>query len=395
MQIANNIYWTGYIDWGLRNFHGYSTPSGSTYNAYLIVDEYPTIIDTVKHYGFAQMLFEIKDIIDPSRIRYIVSNHSEMDHSGSIDKLIEFSPNAEVICSPQGKENLRYHFKKNWKFKVVDTQDTLNIGKRTLKFFLTPMVHWPDSMVTYSETDGILFSNDAFGQHYASVERFVDEAGRDIVLRESAKYYANIVMPYGNNVLKTLETLNSLKIEMICPSHGLIWRKKEDIEKIKELYLKWGSYRTDKKVVIVYDTMWGSTERIAFELFKLIGKLNIPCRLINLAVTHISEVITEVLEAKVLILGTPILNNKIFPTVASFLTYLRGLKPKNRFGLTFGSYGWSKLGFKELEDGIKEAGIELIAEGIYPRYVPDDDFLNDISKVVIKIKELLDKEEIL
>ncbi|MCM8824105.1 MAG: FprA family A-type flavoprotein [Candidatus Omnitrophica bacterium] len=318
-----------------------------------------------------------------------------MDHSGSIDKLIEFSPNAEVICSPQGKENLRYHFKKNWKFKVVDTQDTLNIGKRTLKFFLTPMVHWPDSMVTYSETDGILFSNDAFGQHYASVERFVDEAGRDIVLRESAKYYANIVMPYGNNVLKTLETLNSLKIEMICPSHGLIWRKKEDIEKIKELYLKWGSYRTDKKVVIVYDTMWGSTERIAFELFKLIGKLNIPCRLINLAVTHISEVITEVLEAKVLILGTPILNNKIFPTVASFLTYLRGLKPKNRFGLTFGSYGWSKLGFKELEDGIKEAGIELIAEGIYPRYVPDDDFLNDISKVVIKIKELLDKEEIL
>ena len=237
-KISNDVYWTGYIDWDLRIFHGYSTPNGSTYNSYLIMDEKPTLIDTVKDYGLDEMINRIKEVIDPSEIKYIVSNHTEMDHSGSIDALLKYCPDAEIVCSPKGEEHLKKHFKKDWKFKVVNTGDELDIGKRKLKFLLMPMVHWPDSMATYSEYDKILFSNDAFGQHYASEERYFDEIGMDIVLPEAAKYYANIVLPYGQQVLKVLEAASTLDIELICNSHGLMIRKKEDIE------LLLGSYKT-------------------------------------------------------------------------------------------------------------------------------------------------------
>src|SRR4030042_1129515 len=199
-RIKKDIYWVRAIDWDLRNFHGYSTPSGSTDNAYLIGDESPTLIYTVKPYGWPQMLSRIKEAIDPSRIAYIVSNHTEMDHSGSIEELLRLCPEAQVICSPKGAEGLQKHFKKNWKFKIVNHGDTVSIGKRTLSFFLMPMVHWPDSMATYSALDRILFPNDAFGQHYASAERYADEVGFDIVAREALKYYANIVLPYSSQV---------------------------------------------------------------------------------------------------------------------------------------------------------------------------------------------------
>lgn len=388
-KIKESIYWTGYIDWDLRNFHGYATPSGSSYNAYLIVDEKPALIDTVKHYGFDEMLGRIKEIIDPSKIKYIVSNHTEMDHSGSIDKLLEICPNAEVVCSPKGEEGLRRHFKKNWKFKVVNTADILNIGKRNLKFFLMPMVHWPDSMATYCQEENILFPNDAFGQHYASVQRFADEAGLDIACKEAAKYYANIVMPYGAQVLKVLEALKNIKIEMICPSHGLIWRRPDDIVKILSLYQKWANYESDNKVAIVYDTMWHSTEKMAIKLYELLDKEGIEVKLCNIKTNDVSDIVTDVMLSRVICVGSPILNNKIFPAVGGFLTYLKGLKPKNRYGFTFGSYGWAKVGFKELEDSLKEAGIELIAEGKYFNYIPDDAELESLKDIVVKIKDLL------
>ena len=396
VEIANNIWWTGYIDWDLRDFHGYSTPKGSSYNAYLILDEKPTLIDTVKHYGFAEMLSRIKEVIEPSKIQYIVSNHVEMDHSGSIGRFLEFCPTAEVVCSPKGQEGLSRHFlsgesddREKWKFRVVNTGDTLNIGKRNLKFFLTPMVHWPDSMAAYLEEDSILFPNDAFGQHYASYKRFVYEVGVGVALNEAAKYYANIVMPYGSQVVKVLEGLKKIDIEMICPSHGLIWRRKDNIEKIINFYNKWARYESDEKVVIIYDTMWGSTKKAALKLFSLLDRENIPVQLINMKINDISDIITEVMLSKVVMLGSPVLNNKILPRVGGFLTYLRGLKPKNRFGFTFGSYGWSKSGFKELEDSFKEAGIELIDEGRYFKYIPSGEELTGLSEVVSKVKDVL------
>jgi flavorubredoxin len=223
-KIRDGIYWVGGIDWDLRNFHGYLTQRGTTYNAYLIVDKKVVLVDTVKHYLFDEMLDRIKKIIDPKEIDYILSNHVEMDHSGSIPKILEHVPNATVITSTQGEKGLRRHYKKDWKFHVVQSGDSINIGKRSLKFVTTPMVHWPDNMVTYLPEEKLLFSNDAFGQHIASSERYDHELGWDIVEEEAAKYYANIVMPYGDQVKSALKVVSELDIELICPSHGLIWK---------------------------------------------------------------------------------------------------------------------------------------------------------------------------
>ena len=380
--IAPDIYWTGYIDWDLRNFHGYDTPSGSTYNAYLIVDEKPTLIDTVKYYGFEEMLSHIKEVIDPSRIEYIISNHTEMDHSGSIEKLLKYCPKAQVVCSPKGAEGLKRHFKKDWPFKVVNTGDELKIGKRTLKFLLMPMVHWPDSMATYSPSDRILFPNDAFGQHKASTERYADEAGIDVVFEEAAKYYANIVMPYGAQVLKVLEAVKPLAIDMIAPSHGLIWRRPEDIQKIVQLYHKWASYETEAKALIVYDTMWHSTKHMAEKLQELLDQKGISVKLTNLQAGHISDIVTDILSSRVVLFGTPILNNRMLPTMAGLLMYIKGLKTKNRKALTFGSYGWSTVGFKELETSITDAGFELLGPGRYIPYIPDAAELKALEELV-------------
>lgn len=387
IKLQEGIYWTGYIDWNLRNFHGYSTPSGSTYNAYLIVDEHPTLIDTVKYYGYQEMLERIRAIIDPAKIEYIISNHTEMDHSGSIDALLAVCPKAQVVCSPQGRTGLIRHFKKNWNMKVVATGETLSTGEYTLQFFHMPMVHWPDSMATYCQEPRILFPNDAFGQHYASSERFADQIAPGVITGEAAKYYANIVMPYGAQVIKALEALKRLPIDMICPSHGLIWRNRQDIDKILGLYAKWANYESDPRAVIIYDTMWHSTEKMALRLYEALDKASIDVKLLNLQNTHISDIITHVMNSKFVLIGSPILNNKVLPTVAAFLTYMRGLKPKNRFGFTFGSYGWAKTGFKELEEALQDAGIETLAESVYCNYIPDEAELNALAGIVEKIKE--------
>jgi flavorubredoxin len=389
ITITDKIYWTGSVDWNLREFHGYSTPFGTTYNSYLIIDEHVTLIDTVKNYGFSEMFARIKEVVDPLRIEYIISNHTEMDHSGSIDSLLKFCPQAQVVCSPKGQEGLKKHFKKDWKFKVVNNGDILDIGKRKLKFILTPMVHWPDSMFTYLEDEKILFSNDAFGQHYASTERFAEEVGLDIIFREAAKYYANIVMPYGNQVQDVLAALANTEIERICPSHGLIWRNRPDIDTIISLYTKWSLYESEKRAVIIYDTMWHSTEKIAMKLYNLIYNENIPVKLHNLQTADLSDIVTDIMRSQVVIMGTPILNNKVLPSMGKLLTYLRGLKPKNRYGLTFGSYGWSTVGFKEFEVYLKEAGMELLDAGKYYQYVPEDRDLRDLEDSVSKIKKIL------
>jgi len=395
-SISPDIYWTGYIDWDLRNFHGYDTPSGSTYNSYLILDEKPTLIDTVKYYGFDEMISRIKEVIDPDKIQYIISNHTEMDHSGSIDSLLKFCPQAQVVCSPKGCEGLRKHFlpsgtrsEKDWNFKVVNTGDELNIGKRTLKFFLMPMVHWPDSMATYSPQDKILFPNDAFGQHRASVERYADEAGADDIFEDAAKYYANIVMPYGNQVLKALEALKPMVIDMICPSHGLIWRRKEDIAKIVHLYEKWANYQADKKVLIVYDTMWNSTKQMAEKLQEIFDREGIFVKLVSLQAGHMSDIVTDILTSKLVIFGTPILNNRMLPTMAGLLMYLKGLKCRNKYAMTFGSYGWSMVGFKELETSIQDAGFELVGQGKYVQFIPSASDLEGLAYAVTTAKTLI------
>ena len=380
LEIKKGIYWVGGIDWDLRNFHGYLTQRGSTYNAYLIIDEKIVLVDTVKHYLYDEMLKRIKEIVDPSRIDYVVSNHTEMDHSGGLPKILEIAKNATIICSPNGEKGLKRHFKKDWRFKVVNSDDSVNIGKRNLVFALAPMVHWPDSMVTYVPEEKLLLSNDAFGQHIASNERFVDEVEWDIVRQEAAKYYANIVLPYGAQVQKALEAVSSLDIDMIGPSHGLIWRTK--LKDIIGFYKKWSTNTCENKAVIVYDTMWHTTETMAKAISESFKEKGVNCATFDLTSEHMSDAMTEVLESKYICVGSPTLNNGMLPTVSAFLTYMKGLAPKNRIGIAFGSYGWGGQSIGEIEKIFESCKFELPVKGLKIQYIPDEAELAEFKKKV-------------
>ena len=376
-ELKEKIYWVGAIDWNLRNFHGYLTQRGSTYNAYLIIDEKITLIDTVKAYLEDELLKRISDIIDPSKIDYIISNHVEMDHSGALPKILDLNPDAGVLTSPKGITGLKSHFKKDWNFKVVNTGDTLNIGKRNLQFILTPMVHWPDNMITYVPEEKILFSNDSMGQHYASSERFDDECPIDIIMDEAKKYYANIVLPYSKQVQKEYNTISPLNIELIAASHGIIWRKY--VKEIIEEYKKWSSNVTIKKAVIVYDTMWKSTEMIAYAIQEAFEEMNYSTSMLNLQLNHISDIMTELIDAEYICVGSPTLNKNMLPSVAGFLTYMKGLAPANRKAIAFGSYGWDGGSIPQIVGYLTNSGF-IIVDEIKKQYIPGQDDLNEIIK---------------
>ncbi|MGA1842528.1 MAG: FprA family A-type flavoprotein [bacterium] len=369
LEIKPDIYWVGGIDWDLRNFHGYITQRGSTYNAYIIRDKKIVLIDTVKHYMFDEMLSRIKDVIDPSWIDYIVSNHVEMDHSGSLPKMLELAPKAKIITSPLGEKGLRRHYKKDWDFQVVKSGDILNIGKHNLHFVHTQMVHWPDSMVTYIPEERLLLPNDAFGQHIASFERFDREIGWDIAKEEAAKYYANIVLPYADQVQKALDALSGMDIDMIAPSHGLIWS--EFVPDIIKEYSGWAQNETKNKALIVYDSMWGSTSKIAYALEEGLTEQGLGVTMRNLKTSDISDIMTDLLTAKMVLIGSPTLNNGLLPSVAAFLTYIKGLRPRKRIGFAFGSYGWGGQAAGEIEAIMKTLGWEMPFESINIKYVPD------------------------
>ena len=389
VEIKPDIYWVGGIDWDIRNFHGYLTQRGTTYNAYLIMDKKITLVDTVKHYLFDEMLTRIKDIVDPSKIDYIISNHVEMDHSGSLPKIADIATKAKVVTSTRGEKGLKRHYKKDLNLQVVNSGDTLNIGKRTLNFVHIPMVHWPDSMVTYIPQDKLLLPNDAFGQHIASSKRFDDEIGWDILKEEAAKYYANIVMPYGDQVKKALEALGGLEIDMIAPSHGAIWRSL--ILNILKEYTKWANYEAENKALIVYDSMWDSTKKIAYSLREGIEESGVNVTMRNLKTSHISDVVTDVISSKMILVGSPTLNNGMLPSVGGFLTYLTGLKPRNRIGLAFGSYGWGGQAVGEIEKIMKELSWELPIDSININYIPDENELKNVKEIGKKLVKYLNK----
>jgi flavorubredoxin len=374
-EIKPGVYWVGGIDWDIRNFHGYKTQRGTTYNAYLIVDEKVTLVDTVKRYLFDEMLARIREIVDPSQIEYIVSNHVEMDHSGSLPKILEHAPDAAVITSTRGEKGLRNHYATDLPLQVVKSGETLSIGKRMLHFIHIPMVHWPDSMVTYSPHDALLLPNDAFGQHIASAERFDDELGWSLVKEEAAKYYANIVMPYGSQVEKALSGLADLEIDMIAPSHGIIWRS--HLPDILKEYGKWARHEADDRALIVYDSMWGSTEKMAYALREGIEDASIPVTMKNLKKAHISDVITDVLRSSLILLGSPTLNKTMLPTMGGFLTYLTGLNPQKKIGFVFGSYGWGGQAVDKIEKTLTDLSWEMPVAGMKITYVPTEKQLEE------------------
>lgn len=384
LELKPNVYWVGGIDWTLRNFHGYETPRGSTYNAYLIKDKQTVLIDTVKHYLFDEMIERISSIVDPEDIDLIVSNHVEMDHSGSLPKILDHAPNATVLTSTRGEKGLKKHFSQDLNLEVVSSGSERSIGKRTLQFVHIPMVHWPDSMVTYSPQDKLLFPNDAFGQHIASTERFDDELEWGILHEEAAKYYANIVMPYGDQVVSALDAVKDLDIDMIAPSHGIIWRKL--IPKIMKEYQNWASHKPQQKAVVIYDSMWGSTKQLARALYSSVSESGISVKLHDLNQTHYSDIITDVLDAQIICLGSPTLNNGMMPTMGGFLTYLIGLRPHNKVGFLFGSYGWGGQAVGNMSDMLNPLSWEFPVEQMRVQYVPTQKDLEQISK---KGKELV------
>jgi len=371
IEIAPGVFNVGVQDWNVRDFHGYSTDLGTTYNAFLVVDEKITLIDSVKKEFGDQLLENIAAVVDPRRIDCVVSNHTELDHSGSLARVMHrVGEDKPLYCSKMGAKNLARHFPQKWNYKAVGSGDQLKIGRRTLHFLETRMIHWPDSMFTYMPEDGILFSSDGFGQHYAGPERFDDEVGERI-MPHARKYFANILLLYTTHIEKLIRQVADMKLElrMICPDHGIIWRR--DPSKIVQAYLAWCAQEPQQKAVVVYDTMWHSTERMAEAITAGIAAEGVVAVPRNLRAYHRSEVMTDIFDARAVVVGSPTLNNGLFPTVADFLCYMRGLKPRNKIGAAFGSYGWSGEAVKLIENELREMKIEPVEPGLRVQFVPE------------------------
>lgn len=375
VEIKDGIYWVGAIDWAVRDFHGYATPRGTTYNNYLVMDDEITLLDTVK-YDFSDITIKnIRSVVDPSRIKNVVINHIENDHATSLDRIMELAKDATIYITEKGKKGLQRFFDTSkWSMKVVKTGDTLRIGKRTLLFIETPMIHWPDSMMTYIKEEKILISQDGFGQHIASAVRFDDE----FVTCESMSeledavidYYANILMPFGQLIKNKIADIQKLglEIEIIAPDHGIIWRANP--QKVMQAYLDMAGGKTNLSVPIIYDTMWQSTEKMSLPIMQGIKDEGVDCKVIKLRATPMSVAIKEFWKSRGCLVGTPTLNNIMYPTIAEFLTHLRGLRPKNRIMGAFGSFGWGGGAVKEAYEEFKRMGLESFEPGLQILYRP-------------------------
>ncbi len=373
-EVAKGIYDVGVNDWNIEDFHGYSTPLGTSYNAFLIVDEKVALIDTVKKPFTDQLIANISEIIDPKKIDFVISNHTEMDHSGALARVMHrIGQDKPVYCSKMGAKNLAKHFTQKLNYHAVKEGEELSLGSRTLTFLETRMLHWPDNMFTYLKEDKILFSSDAFGQHYAGFEKFDDVAG-DMIMPHAQKYYANILMLYAPHTLKLMDKVTELGLEfnMICPDHGVIWRK--DPGKIINAYVEWSKQTPKRKAVVVYDTMWHSTEKMADAVAAGLNAEGISVRPMYLRKWHRSDIMTDVLDAKAVVIGSPTLNNNLFPTISDFLTYMQGLKPLNKIGAAFGSYGWSGEAPKMITKALEKMKFDIV-EPVRHQYIPDGDAL--------------------
>jgi flavorubredoxin len=377
LELAPKVYWVGAVDWTIRDFHGYLTEDGTTYNAYLIVDDRITLIDTVKAELMPEMMARVAEIVNPEEISYIVSNHVEMDHSGGLPAVVERVLPEKIFCSPMGKSGLSRHYKQNWPLVEVKTGNELDLGSYHLTFLETPMLHWPDSMMTYVREAQLLFSSDAFGAHLASSERFDDHLPRhpEDYHRQLKKYYANILMPFGTLITQLFQKIAALGLEfkIIAPDHGLIYR--QDPGGVMEAYRQWAAGVPARKALVIYDTMWHSTELLAEALTQGLTDAGVEAQLHHLRRTHYSDIVTEVLDAGLLLFGSPTLNNQMFPTMGEFLTYLKGLAPRNKAAAAFGSYGWSGQAVGLINQELQAMKLKLAHEGFKVRYIPDPEEL--------------------
>ena len=365
IDITDHVYWVGAIDWSIRDFHGYATNRGTTYNAYLVLADKIALIDTVKAPFQEEMLSRISSVIDPKRIDLIVSNHAELDHTGCLPDTIRRVLPEKIYASAKGAKALSEHFELEGDVTPVNEGESVSLGGKTLRFMDAAMLHWPESMFTYLAEDGLLFSQDAFGMHLASAERYADRLDESLLVREASKYYANILLPYSPLVTKVLDKVaeKNLDIKMILPDHGPVWR--ENLDKIVGLYGRWAAQKPTNKAVVAYDTMWESTAVMGRAVAEGLSGAGTTVRLMPLSSHHRSDIATELLEAGAFLLGSPTLNNNMFPTVADLLTYVRGLKPRNLIGAVFGSYGWDAgFAIAGLNSYLTALGIKVVANPV-------------------------------
>jgi len=389
VKLNDRVYWVGAIDWAIRDFHGYATQRGTTYNAYLILADKITLIDTVKAPFVDEMLTRIGSVVEPSKIDIVISNHSEMDHSGALPQVMQALKPEKVYASVMGQKALAEHFRLDREVTPVKDGDTLSLGNATLSFLETRMLHWPDSMFSYLVEDKLLFSSDAFGMHLASSERYADEIPDHILEYEGGKYFANILLLYAPLVTQLIDKVTRLGVEIktIAPDHGPIWRKNP--EKIVARYAEWAEQKPTRKAVVTYDTMWQSTALMARAIEEGLTAGGTTVKVLPLRASHRSDVVTEILDAGALIVGSPTINNNLFPTVADLLCYLKGLKPKKLVGAAFGSYGWSGEAVSLVEEQLRAMKIDLVAGGVKASYVPDEDAFEQCRSLGADIAKVL------
>jgi flavorubredoxin len=378
IKIKDNIYWVGVKDWELKHFHGeeLSTHRGSTYNSYIIKDKKTALVDTVWTPFHQEFIDNLEKDIGLENIDLIVVNHTEQDHSGSLPYLMEKIPHVPVYCSKNGALMIKRHYHSDWNLNIVKTGDSVDLGDNKLVFVEMPMLHWPDSMATYVTGANVLLSNDAFGQHYASPYMYNDEVDQCELYQEAVKYYANILTPFSRLVkakIKEIIALN-LPIDMIAPSHGIIWR--DNPIQIVEKYDQWASDYNEGSVIVLYDSMWGATKKMALAIARGIESKGLGVKALNIAKSDKSDLVTEIFKARGVVFGSSTINNGILADAAALLEAIKGLKLKNKIGAAFGSYGWSGESVKIIEAKLKEAGIETVVDGIKMQYTPSPDEIN-------------------
>ncbi len=374
--LCEGIDWVGYVDWHVRDFHGYQTDRGATYNAYIIRDEVTVLIDTVKAPFSEKLLRNIKSFTDLDKVDFVVCNHAEPDHSGSLPVVMKAMPDATLVCTAKCEKTLTHHYDTSgWKFRIVKTGDKIPLGSRSMEFIETPMAHWPESMFTYIPEEKILFSMDAFGQHYATSQRFDDEVKLSTAIDEAKIYYANILMPFPRQCRKALEDAGKLEIEMIAPSHGIIWRS--HIEEIIEKYSEWANNQVKPKVVVIYDTMWNSTGDMAETIYEGANRPGVEVVLIHIRRTTLTRIATEILDASAVAFGSATLNRDMMPMASAVMTYLKGLRAVGKVGFSFGSHGWGRGGPEAIEDQFNELKWGVLRKPIKCKYAPTPEVLDE------------------
>jgi flavorubredoxin len=391
-KVTENVTWVGKIDWELRKFHGeeYSTHRGSSYNSYLVRDEKTVLIDTVWMPFAKEFVANLEKEIDLNKIDYIIANHAEVDHSGSLPELMKKIPNTPIYCTKNGIKSLKGHYHQDWNFVEVKTGDTLDLGKGKMIFIEAPMLHWPDSMFEYYTEESILFSNDAFGQHYASEFMFNDKVDQAELFQEALKYYANILTPFSALVTKKIEQVLgfNLPVNMICPSHGVIWR--DNPVQIVEQYMKWADNYQENQITLVYDTMWDATKTMAETIAAGIKSVDgdVTIKLFNIGRSDKNDVVAEIFKSRMVLAGSSTINKSILSGMAGLLDIVKGLSFKNKKGAAFGSYGWSGESVAVLNEELKKAGLDVVDEGIKVLWNPDEDALKTCFEFGQKVAAL-------